>query len=65
MRNVLVGISSWTERTLTKEGDFYPPGRRWRGLGSSSTPASFRSDRGDGLNLLLPCIGHKNLGLGP
>src|SRR3990172_7475145 len=26
MGNVLVGISSWTERTLIKDGDFYPPG---------------------------------------
>jgi uncharacterized protein YecE (DUF72 family) len=25
MGNVLVGISSWTERTLIKEGNFYPP----------------------------------------
>src|SRR6266496_4222897 len=25
MGNTLVGISSWTERTLIKEGNFYPP----------------------------------------
>jgi uncharacterized protein YecE (DUF72 family) len=25
MGNLLVGISSWTERTLIKEGNFYPP----------------------------------------
>lgn len=25
MGNVIVGISSWTERTLIKEGNFYPP----------------------------------------
>ena len=28
MGNVLVGISSWTERTLIKEGNFYPPGAK-------------------------------------
>jgi uncharacterized protein YecE (DUF72 family) len=28
MGNVLVGISSWTEPTLIKEGDFYPPGAK-------------------------------------
>jgi uncharacterized protein YecE (DUF72 family) len=26
--NVVVGISSWTERTLIKEGNFYPPGAK-------------------------------------
>ncbi|TMK64465.1 MAG: DUF72 domain-containing protein [Actinobacteria bacterium] len=28
MGNVLVGISSWTERTLIKEGNFYPSGAK-------------------------------------
>ena len=28
MGNVLVGISSWTERTLIKESDFYPSGAK-------------------------------------
>jgi uncharacterized protein YecE (DUF72 family) len=28
MGNTLVGISSWTERTLIKEADFYPPGAK-------------------------------------
>ena len=28
MGNVLVGISSWTERTLIKEGNFYPAGAK-------------------------------------
>ena len=28
MGNALVGISSWTERTLIKEGDFYPAGAK-------------------------------------
>jgi len=28
MGNVLVGISSWTERTLIKDGNFYPPGAK-------------------------------------
>jgi uncharacterized protein YecE (DUF72 family) len=28
MGNLLVGISSWTERTLIKEGNFYPPGAK-------------------------------------
>jgi uncharacterized protein YecE (DUF72 family) len=28
MANTLVGISSWTERTLIKESDFYPPGAK-------------------------------------
>jgi uncharacterized protein YecE (DUF72 family) len=28
MGNTLVGISSWTERTLIKESDFYPPGAK-------------------------------------
>src|SRR6266536_2202718 len=28
MGNVTVGISSWTERTLIKEGNFYPPGAK-------------------------------------
>jgi uncharacterized protein YecE (DUF72 family) len=28
MGTVLVGISSWTERTLIKEGNFYPPGAK-------------------------------------
>ena len=28
MGNVLVGISSWTERTLMKEGNFYPSGAK-------------------------------------
>ncbi len=28
MGKVLVGISSWTERTLIKEGNFYPPGAK-------------------------------------
>ena len=28
MGNSLVGISSWTERTLIKEADFYPPGAK-------------------------------------
>ena len=28
MGNTLVGISSWTERTLIKEGNFYPPGAK-------------------------------------
>jgi uncharacterized protein YecE (DUF72 family) len=28
MGNALVGISSWTERTLIKESDFYPPGAK-------------------------------------
>ena len=28
MGNILVGISSWTEPTLVKEGHFYPPGTK-------------------------------------
>src|SRR5881628_3564622 len=28
MGNALVGISSWTERTLIKEGNFYPSGAK-------------------------------------
>ena len=54
--SILIGTSSWTDKTLIKDGHFYPPDAQDR----REAPAVLRVAlpvRGGGLHLLLPAVG--------
>ena len=42
---ILIGTSSWTDPTLVKDGNFYPPDAKTAGSGCGSTPRGSRWSR--------------------